>query len=174
MRDYFTETERIGFSEWTEDDLPLADFLWGEEDVARYICAAGKFTEIDIQNRLSLEISNQRRFHVQYWPIFERATGAFIGCCGLRPFVGEDGCYEIGVHLRNEFWGQGFAFEAAQEIIKYCFIELQADKLYAGHHPHNKRSQKLLTRLGFSYIGDRFYEPTGLYHPSYEVSNQNK
>lgn len=24
-------------------------------------------------------------------------------------------------------------------------------------------------KLGFIYIGDEFYEPTGLYHPSYEL-----
>lgn len=29
--------------------------------------------------------------------------------------------------------------------------------------------KNLLGNLGFTYIGDKFYEPTGLYHPSYEM-----
>lgn len=28
-REYFLKTERLGFSEWTANDLPLAESLWG-------------------------------------------------------------------------------------------------------------------------------------------------
>ena len=36
-------------------------------------------------------------------------------------------------------------------------------------------SSKVLHKLGFHYIGDEFYEPTGLNHPSYElISKQMK
>ncbi|KPU44329.1 ribosomal-protein-S5-alanine N-acetyltransferase [Oxobacter pfennigii] len=165
------ETERIRFSKWTDDDFSLAVQLWGKEDVTRYICASGKFTEQDIQKRLNFEISNQKQFNVQYWPIFGTPVDELIGCCGLRPFKSEENSYEIGFHLRKKFWGQGYAFEAAASVIKYGFTIIKADKLFAGHHPQNMSSKKLLLRLGFKYIGDNFYEPTGLYHPSYEMCN---
>ncbi len=97
-------------------------------------------------------------------------TGDLIGCCGLRPFRSEQHSYEIGFHLRKLYWGQGYAYEAATRVIQYAFTELNAVKLYAGHHPQNIGSRKLLSRLGFQYIGDDFYEPTGLYHPSYEMT----
>lgn len=174
MKEYFMETEHIGFSKWADDDFPLAVQLWGEEDVTRYICASGKFTEQDIQKRLIFEINNQAHFNVQYWPIFEIPTGELIGCCGLRPFKAEENSYEIGFHLRKKFWGQGYAFEAATAVIKYFFTTLNGDKLFVGHHPQNMSSKKLLIRLGFQYIGDNFYEPTGLYHPSYEMCNRTK
>ncbi|WP_278245234.1 GNAT family N-acetyltransferase [Clostridium sulfidigenes] len=90
-------------------------------------------------------------------------TGEFIGCCGVRPFKSKQHSYEIGFHLRKRYWGQGYAHEAAKTVINYCFSKLNADKLFAGHHPQNVGSKKLLVRLGFEYIGDNFYEPTGLY-----------
>lgn len=31
----------------------------------------------------------------------------------------------------------------------------------------NENSQKILLKLGFQHIEDVFYEPTGLFHPSY-------
>ncbi|WP_202903269.1 GNAT family N-acetyltransferase [Gorillibacterium massiliense] len=168
MKTYFAETERIGFSRWEDGDDPLAVQLWGEEDVTRFICADGKFSEQDIHKRLQVEIDNQKQFQVQYWPLFEMATGELIGCCGLRPFPEEQNAYEIGFHLRKEFWGRGYAFEAASAVIQFGFDTLKAETLYAGHHPHNAKSGKLLARLGFDYIGDHFYVPTGLYHPSYK------
>ena len=47
-RDFFLATERIGFSEWREDDIELARLLWGEPAVTRFICANGKFSEDEI------------------------------------------------------------------------------------------------------------------------------
>lgn len=96
MREFFMETKRIGFSKWNETDLNLANQLWGDKEVTRFICATGKFTGQDIIHRLETEIYNNKKFNIQYWPIFELATGELIGCCGIRPFKSETHSYEIG------------------------------------------------------------------------------
>lgn len=169
MREYFLKTKRIGFSKWNEGDLDLAVQLWGDKEVTRFICSTGRFTKEDIVHRLETEIQNEKRFQIQYWPIFELSTDELIGCCGIRPFGSEIHSYETGFHLRAKYWGMGYASEAAKAVIVYSFDTLKADKLYAGHHPKNEASKKLLTKLGFQYIGENYYEPTGLYHPSYEL-----
>lgn len=170
-RNFFVQTERIGFSKWSESDFPFAEMLWGNQNVTKYICASGKFSRQEIENRLNQEIANGETQNIEYWPIFEVTTSKFIGCCGLRPYKENE--YEMGVHLLPEFWGQGYAFEATTAIIKYAFAKLNAKKLFAGHNPNNVASQKLLNKLGFIYIGDKFYPPTGLYHPSYELEPAN-
>lgn len=166
-RDYFLTTKRIGFSRWTSADSDLAELLWGDEKVTHYICSSGRFSQEDIKARLELEVRNDTEQHVQYWPVFELSTGKLIGCCGLRPFGTET--YEIGFHLRPEFWHRGYAPEAANAVIDYAFSVLHADAIYAGHHPENHASRRVLQKLGFRYIGDNYYQPTGLYHPSYEL-----
>lgn len=171
MREFFMKTERIGFSKWNDADLNLAKELWGEAEVTRFICATGKFTNKDIIDRLEKEVYNNKEFHIQYWPIFELLTGELIGCCGIRPFKTQTNYYEIGFHLRKKYWGKGYALEAAKAVIDYSFEILGADKLYAGHHPENEASRKILTKLGFKYLEKKYYEPTGLYHPSYELIN---
>ena len=55
-RDFFLTTNRIGFSEWEKDDIKLAELLWGDPDVTRFICASGKFSTNDIRTRLEKEI----------------------------------------------------------------------------------------------------------------------
>ena len=166
-RDFFLTTDRIGFSKWQKGDIQLAELLWGDPDVTRFICASGRFDVDDISARLEKEIYNETEYHVQYWPVFELSSGDLIGCCGLRPYRG--GKYEIGFHLRPQFWGKGYATEAATAVIDYAFSVLKAEALFAGHNPNNVASSKVLLKLGFRYIGDEFYEPTGLYHPSYEL-----
>lgn len=165
-REYFLTTERLGFSWWTGEDLELANGLWEDPQVCRYICAAGQFSDDEVRKRLALEMENGQHHYVQYWPVFELETGRLAGCCGLRPHGSRT--YELGIHLKPEFWGRGIAAEACRAAIWYAFGELDAEGLFAGHHPDNQRSGKLLERLGFVYTGNEFYSPTGLYHPSYE------
>lgn len=169
-RKYFMKTGRIGFSKWNKNDTESAELLWGEPEVTRYICADGIFSKEDISNRLHKEVFNDEESGVQYWPIFELGTNELIGCCGLRPY--KENVYEIGFHLRPKFWGQGYATEAANAAIRYAFAKLKAEKLFAGHNPNNTASKKVLSKLGFTYIGDEYYPPTGLYHPSYELKNK--
>lgn len=168
-REYFIKTERIGFSKWKKGDLDLAETLWGNQAVTKYLCATGKFSHEAIEKRLETEISNGEKYGVQYWPFYSLESGALIGCCGLRPH-GEDE-YEIGFHLRPEFWGQGYAKESAKSIIEYAFDSLHTKSLFAGHNPNNVASKKLLLNLGFTYLNDEFYAPTGLFHPSYGMNN---
>jgi len=170
-RQYFLTTEHIMFSYWRPEDISLAKQLWGNESVTKYICASGVFTEADISGRLDKEIENHIKHSVQYWPIFEISTQRLVGCCGLRPYA--ESQYEIGFHIIPEFWGTGYAKEAALAVINYAFAELGAEKLFAGHNPNNIASRKLLLKLGFIYVRDEFYPPTGLMHPSYELKNPN-
>lgn len=169
-RIYFLKTERIGFSRWEEDDLGLAEELWGQPEVTRLICASGKFTKEEIEKWLKLEIENDEKYKVQYFPIFHLSDENLIGCCGLRPYKEQKGVFEIGFHLKPSYWRQGFGFEAASSMIHYGFSVLQASELKAGHHPDNTASKNLLKKLGFQYKEDEYYEPTGLYHPSYSLT----
>ncbi len=174
MRDFFMKTERIGFSKWNEEDIDLAIQLWGDKEVTQFICATGVFTDEDIHQRLKTEIVNDKQLHIQYWPIFKRSTEELIGCCGIHPSQSEIQSYELGFHLCKKFWGMGYASEAAKAVINYSFETLKAKKLYAGHHPQNKASEKLLTKLGFLYAGGNYFKPTGLYHLWYELVNNKE
>jgi RimJ/RimL family protein N-acetyltransferase len=75
----------------------------------------------------------------------------------------------MGVHIMSSHWGHGYATEAARGVIRYAFEVLKIPKLFAGHNPKNSASRSILLKLGFKYIGDQFYAPTGLHHPSYEL-----
>lgn len=167
---YFMETERIGFSKWEKEDMPLARRLWGNPEVAHYISANGTFSAQEIEARLRTEIENDGKYGIQYWPLFELGTGAFIGCCGFRPCGGKRDILEMGFHLCPEFWGKGYAQEAAEAAVRYAFSKLGVSALQAGHHPDNKSSKRLIKKLGFQFKEDCFYEPTGLYHPTYLLS----
>ena len=161
-------TQRLGFRTWTESDLNLAQGLWGDAEVTRLI--GGPLSAERVQQRLAQEIANQAAYGTQYWPVFLLTNDEHVGCCGLRPYASEPRVYELGFHLRRIYWGQGLAVEAARAVIEYAFDRLDAAGLFAGHHPANEPSRRMLIKLGFHYTHDEFYPPTGLRHPSYRLS----
>ncbi len=166
-REYFLQTERLGFRTWGEDDIALAVGLWGDPEVTRLIDARGALSPEQVRQRLSDEIASQRQHGVQYWPIFLLGAGEHVGCCGLRRREPTEGMFELGVHLRPAHWGRGLAFEAASGAIAHAFSALAATSLFAGHNPKNLDSRRLLQKLGFQWTHDEYYAPTGLQHPSY-------
>lgn len=168
MQAYFLSSARLGFRAWQAADAGLAQALWGDPAVTRLI--GGPFSSAQVDARLSQEIATGAARGLQYWPFFLRADDTHIGCCGLRPYGAEPQVAELGVHVRAAQWGHGYAHEAARAVIAYAFDTLQLSELFAGHHPHNQASRALLQKLGFRYMRDELYPPTGLLHPSYTLS----
>lgn len=162
---YFLRSHRLGFRWWQAADLRLARSLWEDPEVTRLI--GGPFSEEQIRERLEQELAAAKSHGIQYWPIFLLSNEDFVGCCGLRPCRPEEKILEIGFHLRRAHWGKGYGSEAAQAVIEHAFSVLEVSALFAGHHPANDASKRLLEKLGFRYVQDEHYAPTGLMHPSY-------
>ena len=161
--DYFLQSPRLGFRPWTPQDLPLALTLWGDPSVTAWL--SGPLSATAIQARLEYEIRLREQVGIQYWPIFLLTSGEHVGCAGLRPKTAD--LLELGYYLKPQFWGSGLATEAAAAVADYAFATLSAQTLFAGHHPANTASSKVLAKLGFERAGEEFYEPSGVVEPIY-------
>ena len=164
-RPYFLTSERLGFSHWLTSDMSLAHELWGNAEVTSLI--GGPFTAEQVEQRLNREIASMRANNVQYWPVFLLESDQHAGCAGLRPYRLDQQVYELGFHFRPEYWGRGLAQEAGRAVIAFAFEQTGASALFAGHHPANSQSSRVLAKLGFQFTHEEFYPPTGLKHLSY-------
>ena len=170
MRRYFIETDRIGFSAWTPEDLDDALSLFSNPKVVKYLCAKGFYTDEEIIARIYNEMDNQNENGIQYWPLYLKETGEFIGCCGLH-MAEKKSAREIGFDLKEEFWHNGLASEAARRVIVYAFDYLHIKELHARVHPENTSSLKLVRSLGFEHVDEFFDEPSGLMFMRFKMIN---
>ena len=161
-------TDRLFLRTWEENDFRLARSLWGDADVMTFL--GGPISDERVREKMQAEMACLEKHGVQYWPIFEKQSDEFVGCCGLRPWVytPPEG-HELGFHLMKTKWGQGYAFEVAHAVVKHGFEKLQLPMLRAGHHPDHTNSKKILLRLRFQFVDSVFYKPTGLMHPTYKL-----
>lgn len=161
-------TPRLVGRRWTAEDAALARELWGDAEVTRFITRA-PLDEAGVEAWLRREIDADAADGVSYWPWFTRdAPTALVGCGGLRPRAPD--VFEVGAHLRPAFWRRGLGEEIGRGVCAIAFDVLGARALFAGHHPSNVASRRLLERLGFRRTHDELYPPTGLAHPSYELT----
>jgi len=165
--DYFLKSRRLGFRCWTAEDLPLAIELWGDAEMT--VFTGGPFTPEAVRTRLADEILRMRERGIQYWPVFLLEDDTHVGCAGLRPYDDQKQVYELGYYVRRAFWGQGLAQEAAQAVIGHAFGTLGFHSLFAGHHPRNEASRRVLLSVGFREAGWEVYPPTGIIEPTYRL-----
>ncbi len=163
-----SSSPRLEFRTWNKDDFLLAMSLWGDPRVTALI--GGPFSEEAVQERLDRHIGLLEQHGIQYWPMFLKETGEFVGCCGLQPREQPSKTLELGYHLCFAHWGKGLATEAGTAVMKHAFEILGASQLFAGHHPNNESSKKVIVNLGMRYGGHEFYPPTKLDHPFYIIT----
>ncbi len=95
---------------------------------------------------------SQRR---DVWAMVEKKTGRVIGSIGLHRDRKRDatGPLMMGFSLGEAWWGQGYATEAARELLRYAFMELNAPIVSAYHFVGNSKSKRVIKKLGMTYEG---------------------
>jgi RimJ/RimL family protein N-acetyltransferase len=84
--------------------------------------------------------------------IVDCAGGAVVGLCGVVILRGsEEG--EIWYLVHPEFWGKGFATEAAKELLALGFEEVGLHRIWASCLPENPASERVLQKLGMRKEG---------------------
>lgn len=89
------------------------------------------------------------------WAIVEKRTGHVIGSIGLHTDSRReiDNARMLGYALGENYWGKGYATEAAREVLRFAFMELQCPILSVYHYPGNTKSRHVIKKLGFVQEG---------------------
>jgi len=60
---------------------------------------------------------------------------------------------ELGYWLGVDYWGQGFATEAARAVIDFTFDEFEVEQMRSGARVANPASRNVLEKCGFQWSG---------------------
>ncbi|WP_440122097.1 GNAT family N-acetyltransferase [Tenacibaculum sp. Ill] len=85
--------------------------------------------------------------------IEDKVTGKSIGMIDLFDFNPQHKRAGIGILIHPDFQQKGFASEALQLLINYCFTHLHLHQLYANITNDNTNSLHLFEKQNFKLIG---------------------
>lgn len=77
-----------------------------------------------------------------------RMDSCLIGTCGIRATKVNRQEAELGYELHPDYWGQGYATEAAHAMLTFGFDTLQLQRVWAECITENEASVRVLERLG--------------------------
>lgn len=146
------ETNRLLLRPLVLEDLEPLYQLYGQVIVMRYITGQPRSYE-KTQERLRHHIDDFERYGFGLYATILKATGEFIGRCGLEPVEGERGLAgDIAWMLTPAWWGQGLATEFAQAMIPYGFTHFPLTRIFATADHRNPASIRIMQKVGMRLV----------------------
>ena len=143
------ETSRLRIRPYRDADIAeLLPLIGTREVAATTLRIAHPYTEQDARDFFQLAKEPDKL----WLAITLRADGRQIGGIGMR-IEPQHRHAELGYWLGVAYWGQGYATEAAREMLRYGFEELGLHRIFATHVKHNAASGRILKKIGMHYEG---------------------
>ena len=157
------ETERLRLRAFEGGDLEPYAEMYGDDLFVRYL--SGKtLTKEQAWENMAIILGHWSLLGYGIWAIERQGTGELVGRAGLLNLPGWPDV-EVCWALSPQFWGNGYATEAAQASISWAFEELGLGRLISLIHPENRASEAVALRLGEEFRERISFEgkPTNVY-----------
>lgn len=155
------ETERLTLREWRDSDIDPFYRMNADPQVMEFFPST--LTREETVGMVKRIRRHFRENGFGLWACELRMTPGFIGFVGLQiprfsaPFMP---CVEIGWRLAKDYWGNGYATEAAFKCLEAGFEMFELGEIVAMTAVINQRSRRVMEKLGMSYSpSDDFDHP---------------
>ncbi|MCP4539746.1 MAG: GNAT family N-acetyltransferase [Chloroflexi bacterium] len=94
-----------------------------------------------------------------YGILVRKDTKEPIGTAGFTEnTITDEPGLDLSWFVLPEYQGQGFATEITNELLRFAFDGLKAERMLAETHPENPASNRVLEKLGFECLGERHHK----------------
>jgi RimJ/RimL family protein N-acetyltransferase len=153
------ESERLLLKPLSSDYASESYVAWlNDPEVTAYLETPVPYTADDLREFLA----NVDRSDMLFWAIIVKASGTHIGNLKIDPVNERHRFAEYGILIGDKrSHGKGFAREASELAIAYCFDELDLRKITLGVVAQNEPAVKLYQKMGF--VTEGVYHDHGYY-----------
>lgn len=145
------QTNRLSLRRLTLDD---AEFIFGLVNQPAWLRFIGDKNVRNLEDARDYlrtgPLDMYQRCGFGTFMVERKDDGAAVGTCGLlkRDLLPEP---DIGYAFLPEFWGQGYALEAATAVLDYGRYTHELTRILAIVSPDNERSIRVLERCGMKF-----------------------
>lgn len=140
-------TDRLILRELSIGDAQSFFDLNNDPEVLQYTGDV-PFKSVDEAENFLRDYSEYERSGFGRWAVIRREDHTFLGWCGLKH--NEEGYVDIGFRFFQQFWGKGYATEAAQKCIDIGFSEYGLSEIIGRTAQQNLGSIRVLEKLGMN------------------------
>lgn len=159
MENLNLETKRLRLRRWKAADVKPFAALNACPNVMRHFPAP--LTLDQTKEFIAAAEAHFSRENFGLWATERKDTGEFIGFVGLSiprfsaPFMP---CVEIGWRLAHKHWGQGFAPEAAIEVLRDGFERVKLLEIVSFTATPNVNSMRVMQKIGMRHSASEDFD----------------
>ncbi len=154
------DTERLSVRHFGPDDLDDFAELCADPDVMRYVGDGLTLSRDEVAHWIEVCGGKYKTRGYGTSAVLERASGRFVGLCGVVRAPGND--FDELIYVFHKWaWGQGYALEVGRAMLDYVFGRSTLDRIYATIYADNFASQRVAEKLGMRFEKD-VAEPEGV------------
>lgn len=174
--DLILETKRLILREMRHEDATELYEMDSNPNVHKYLWNKPNTSINEIHDYISLVRQQYLDYKIGRFVAILKETNEIIGWIGLKyntiEVNNKINFYDIGYRLNEKFWGQGYAFEAANAWVNFGFDTMKIPIIHAATNNKNNASIKILLKIGMTET-EKYLEDLILWN-WYEISNPNK
>lgn len=168
------KTKRLNLRKFKKEDIQDFYDIFSRQEVVKYL----PFAPLSLQeaeeklNKIINEFSDLNQSLMKFILAVEiKETKKVIGWAGCGPIPFDQNKTEIFYAFNSDFWGKGYAFEAAHVLLNFLLTDKKLENIYALVDEHNNGSVNVLKKLNFTYKSEvhvedkeyNFFEGLSLY-----------
>ena len=151
------ETSRLRLRYITIRDTKALIPILGDPEVMRY-SIIGVHNRPRIRQFIEQRLLSYLECGFGLYAVINKKDEEFMGYCGFFiQSVDERKEVEIGYRLARKYWGQGYATEAAQAVLKYGRERYNFKRFVCLIDPENSRSVNVAKKLGMKLEKNLIY-----------------
>ena len=148
------QSERLTLGPWEEEEWREFAPISSDPEVMRYINGGVPWTAEETREFVAHQREVFAAERYCRWRMRDRATGELIGFCGMGYMtLPEIAGYEIGWWLKQTYWGQGLATEAAKIALRDWLERVRREPVISIAQPGNAASFRVMEKVGLVRVG---------------------
>lgn len=155
------EAERLVLRTFQARDGDAWVAMFSDPQVTRFLPGGAPRTKDTFETQLAARHAMEAELGYAMWAVEGKATGTFIGQCGLRPAATMDpnagSEIDLAYHLTRASWGKGYATEAVVAVLGHGLGPVGLERVMAVALPENVGSWRVMEKAGMRYEGRAAY-----------------
>lgn len=149
----YIETPRLILRDWKEEDIPAFAHMNADPHVMEFF-----LNPLTAEETFAFYQRIQKEFQTSGFGLYaveRKEDHAFMGYTGLHQITFDVDFapgIEIGWRLGHEYWGHGYAPEAASACLEYARRHLDIKELFSFTSLPNQRSERVMQKIGMERV----------------------
>lgn len=147
------ETKRLKLRKITLDDVEDMYSYCSNEEVPKYASWNAHNSLEETKETIERVINQWENKKLVHWGIEYKENRKLIGTIEFVTLDTQHKVAEIGYAVSQEYWGKGIATEAANEVIKFGFNNINLVRIQARCYLENIGSARVMEKAKMSFEG---------------------